>query len=404
MILKLAWRNLWRNRRRSLIVLIAIAIGLISLALTDSIYNGMMIQMFRDQVGSHVGHLQVHRAGFNDNKIVQSWLPDPARVETLLQADSLVSHFSKRVIAFGIVTSASNSSGISLVGIEPERERLVTTIERSVVAGNYLPDGQRAILVSNRMAEKLNVRIGDKLVVMASALDGSVGTDVFRICGLYETSSSEFDRLFVYVPLQFSQQLLGLDDRVMEIAAVLHNPESASQLQNRLRAELGSDFEVLSFAELIPLMMQIITIAQQTMVVYYIIIGIATMFGIVNALLMSVFERTRELGILMATGMKNRSIVAMILMEALLLSLLGTVIGLGTGVGISLLLAKSGIHLAAFAEGLTMFGASSTIYPVVSISGIINGVTVVPAIAVISALYPAARAIRLEPVRAIQYV
>jgi putative ABC transport system permease protein len=117
-----------------------------------------------------------------------------------------------------------------------------------------------------------------------------------------------------------------------------------------------------------------------------------------------VFERTRELGILMATGMKNRSIVAMILMEALLLSLLGTVIGLGTGVGISLLLAKSGIHLAAFAEGLTMFGASSTIYPVVSISGIINGVTVVPAIAVISALYPAARAIRLEPVRAIQYV
>jgi putative ABC transport system permease protein len=404
MILTLAWRNIWRNRRRSMIVIVAIAIGLLSLALTDSIFNGVIIQMFRDQVGTHVGHLQIHRSGFNENKLVQNWLPDAGTVERQLARDSLVSHFSRRVIASGIVSSASNSSGITLVGIEPERERLVTTIERAVILGSYLQPGKRVILISRRMADKLNVRPGDKLVVMATALDGSIGTDVFRICGLYETSSSEFDRMFVYIPLKHSQQLLGLGEKFMEIAAVLRTPDDAYALRDRLAPALGSAFEVLTFADLIPMMMQIIAVARQTMVIYYIIIGIATMFGVVNALLMSVFERTRELGILMATGMKNRDIVTMILGEAFYLSVIGTVIGLGVGITVSLFLAGTGIDLSAFAEGLTMVGASSTIYPVVSLEGVINGLTIVPVIALIAALYPAARAVRLEPVRAIHYV
>ncbi len=404
MILKLAWRNIWRNRRRSVIVLVAIAIGLVSLALTDSIYNGVMVQMFEDQVGTHVTHLQVHRAGFNDNKVIQNWLPGPERVDSLLGTDPRVKAYSRRVVAFGIVSSASNSSGISLVGVEPGRERHVTTIARSVVAGKYLTDGERAVLISRRMAEKLDVRLGDKIVVMATTLGGEVGADVFRICGLYETASSEFDRAYLYVPLEYAQSMLGLGDRVTGYAAIMTAPEMAAQVRDRLDDALGQRYEVLSYAELIPMMMQIIEVFQQTMIVYYVIIGIATMFGIVNAQLMSVFERTRELGILMATGMKNRKIVGMILLEALFLSLLGTVIGLAAGLGISLILAGTGIDLSVYAEGLTMIGANSTIYPVVSLQGVVNGLTVVPAIAVIAALYPALRAIRLEPVRAIQYV
>jgi ABC-type antimicrobial peptide transport system permease subunit len=192
--------------------------------------------------------------------------------------------------------------------------------------------------------------------------------------------------------------------QVHEIAAVLHDPESASSLRDRLTPVLGPAVEVLAFADLIPMMMQILSVAKQSMVIYYVIIGIATMFGIVNALLMSVFERTRELGILMATGMKSRTIVGMILLEAFFLSLIGTVVGLATGIGLSLLLADTGIDLSAFAEGLTAVGASSTIYPVVSLEGIINGLTVIPAIALLAALYPAARATRLEPVTAIHYV
>ncbi len=404
MILKLAWRNIWRNRRRSIIVLVAIAIGLVSLAFTDSLYNGVMVQMFEDQVGTHVTHLQVHRTGFEDNKVIENWLPDPQRVDSLLRTDPRVRAYSKRLVAFGIVSSASNSSGISLVGVEPESERHVTTIARSVVSGSYIAAGQRGALISRRTAEKLDVRIGDKVVVMATELDGQVGADVFRVCGLYQTASSEFDRAYIYVPLEFAQAMLGLGDRVTGYAAIMQEPEMAAAARGRIQQVLGRRYEVLTYAELIPMMMQIITLFQQTMVVYYIIIGIATMFGIVNAQLMSVFERTRELGILMATGMRNRTIIGMILLEAFLLSLLGTVIGLAGGLGLSLVVSETGINLSMYAEGLTMFGASSTIYPIVSLQGVINGLSIVPAIAVIAALYPALRAVKLVPVRAIQYV
>jgi len=404
MIPRLAWRNIWRNRRRSLIVLVAIAIGLVTLALTDSVYNGMMVQMFEDQVGTHVTHLQVHRTGFNDNKVIQNWLPNRERVDSLLRTDSRVKSYSGRAVAFGIASSASNSSGISIIGVDPDAERAVTTIARSVVAGSYLTSGERSTLVSRRLAEKLDVGLGDKIVAMATTLNGDVGADVFRVCGLFETASSEFDRAYLYVPLPYAQEMLGLGDGITEYAAMMHDPETAGQVRDRLREALGPQYEALSYAELIPMMVQLMEVFKQSMIIYYIIIGIATMFGIVNAQLMSVYERTRELGILMATGMKNRQIVGMILLEAFFLSMIGTVIGLSIGLGISLMLSRTGIDLSIYAEGLTMIGASSTIYPVVSIEGIINGLTVIPVIAVIAALYPALRAIRLEPVRAIQYV
>jgi putative ABC transport system permease protein len=404
MIPRLAWRNIWRNRRRSLIVLVAIAIGLVTLAVTDSVYNGVMVQMFEDQVGTHVTHLQVHRAGFNDNKVIQNWLPDRERVDSLLRTDPRIKAHSPRIVAFGIASSAANSSGISIVGVDPEAERTVTTIARSVISGTYLKPGERTTLISRRLAEKLDVRLGDKVVVMATTLDGDVGADVFRVCGLFETTSSEFDRAYLYIPLAYAQGMLGLGDRITEYAALMHDPSMAPEARDRLRNALGHEYEALSYAELIPMMMQLLDIFKQSMIIYYLIIGIATMFGIVNAQLMSVYERTRELGILMATGMKNRSIVGMILLEAFFLSLLGTVIGLAVGLGISFTLAYTGIDLSIYAEGLTLIGASSTIYPAVSIEGILNGLTIIPVIAVIAALYPALRAIRLEPVRAIQYV
>ena len=404
MISRLAWRNIWRNRRRSLIVLVAIAIGLVMLALTDSVYNGVMVQVFEDQVGTHVTHLQVHRAGFNDNKVIQGWLPNRERVDSLLRTDPGVRSYSRRILAFGIASSAANSSGISIIGVDPIAEREVTTIARSVVSGSYLNPGERTTLISRRLAEKLGVRIGDKVVLMATTLDGDVGADVFRVCGLFETASSEFDRAYLYIPLPHAQEMLGLGDRITEYAAMLHDPETAEQVRDRLRDALGPDYETLSYAELIPMMMQLMDLFKQSMIIYYLIIGIATMFGIVNAQLMSVYERTRELGILMATGMKNRAIVGMILLEAFFLSLIGTLTGLSLGLGISLALANTGIDLSIYAEGLTLIGARSTIYPVVSMEGIVNGLTVIPIIAVIAAIYPALRAIRLEPVRAIQYV
>src|SRR5574341_146835 len=317
MLTKLAWRNIWRNRRRSLIVLAAIVIGLVTLVLTDGISNGMLKQMLENQIGSHLAHIQIHKKGFNDNKIIQNYLPGPEKVEEIVRTNLAVASYSKRVITFGIISSASTSSGISLVGVEPAREAEVTKIKPSIVEGTYLSGKQREIVIGKRLAEKLAVEVGDKVVVMASTLDGQIGSDAFRIAGLYETFSSDFDRAFVYIGLEHAQRMLALGDGISEIALLAKNVAQLAQIKAEIARQLGETYEVMTYAELIPLFVMLLGVIKESLLIFYLIIGIATIFGIVNAMLMSVFERIREFGVLIATGMRSAQLFGMILIEAL---------------------------------------------------------------------------------------
>ncbi|MBU2472196.1 MAG: ABC transporter permease, partial [Bacteroidetes bacterium] len=187
MLLKLAWRNIWRNKRRSLIVVTAVVIGLVSLIFTDSLSVGMIRQMLDNQIGSHISHIQIHKNGFNDNKIIQNCIPDYEKVETILQSDPSISHYSKRVVTYGLISSASNSSGISIIGIGPKEEENITIIKKSVVEGEYFSGKKRDIVIGKKLSEKLGVGIGDKIVLMVTNFSGNVATDVFRVAGLYET-------------------------------------------------------------------------------------------------------------------------------------------------------------------------------------------------------------------------
>ena len=143
MLIKIAWRNLWRNKRRSVIVLVSVIIGVLALIIMDALSIGMVAQMLENQIGSHISHIQVHKNGFNDNKIIQNYLPDSKRVDKVLANSDGIKHYSPRVLTFGLLSSASNSSGVYLVGINPEQEEKVTKIKRSIVEGDYLSGKER---------------------------------------------------------------------------------------------------------------------------------------------------------------------------------------------------------------------------------------------------------------------
>ena len=209
MLFKLAWRNLWRNKRRSLIILLSVIVGIIAVNVLDGLMNGMINQMLFNQVNTNVSHVQIHKKGFKDNKLVQNYIPDYHRVEDAVKKDSLIKAYSKRVIAFGLVSSASNSTGVYINGIIPDDEAKVSIIKSSVSRGSYLSGGAHEILISEKLAEKLDVGIGDKIVIMSNTTEGNVGSDLFRITGLFKTFSSEFDKTNVYIPLHSAQQLLG---------------------------------------------------------------------------------------------------------------------------------------------------------------------------------------------------
>lgn len=404
MLLKLAWRNIWRNSRRSMIILLSVIVGLVAIVLYDSLSIGMIRQMLDNQIGAHVSHIQIHKKGFNDNKIIQNYIPDAEKVESVVKNTPHIQHYSKRVITFGIVSSARSSSGVSLVGIDPGKEEHITKIKDSVIEGNYLSGKEHEIVIGEQLAEKLEVGVGDKVVAMASALSGNIVSDMFRVVGIYRTFSSEFDKTHIYINLPGAREMLELGKNVSEFAIIIDDLDREQQVKTQLAEALSDKYEVLTYRELLPLLVMQMEVYQESIFIFYAIIAIAMIFGIINTMLMSVFERIREFGVLMAVGMKNRRLFWMILLEAFFLGILGTGIGFAISYLLYLPLSNSGIDLSAFSESLTSFGAGSIIYPVLTVESVISAILIIPFIAVLGAVYPAFKAVRLEPMSAIRYV
>lgn len=404
MILKLAWRNIWRNKRRSLIVIGSVIVGVVALIIMDGLSSGMLYQMLFNQISSSVSHIQIHKKGFNDNKVIQNLIPDYRKVENEVKKNSSVEAYSKRVITFGLLSSASNSSGVYINGIIPTEEEKITKIKSSIIKGTYLTGNNREIVIGKRLADKLNVSLGNKVVALSNTPDGTIGTDVFRIVGIFETISSEFDKTYVYIPLGNAQEMLDIGDNVHEIAIITGDYKQSSKIKEQLEAVLDGDYEVLSYEDLLPMLIVQIDLYKEMMWITNLIIGLALIFGIINAMLMAVFERIKEFGVLMSIGMKNSKLFLMIIIEAFIIGIMGTVFGIIIGVIIHAPLSMIGINLSLFAESLESFGAGAIIYPVLTPENLISILIMIPFISVIGALYPAYRAIRLEPVSAIRYI
>lgn len=404
MLIKLAWRNIWRNKRRSLVVLLSVIVGVNSLLFMDGLTNGMIYQMLANQISHNISHIQIHKNGFTDNKVIQSNIPDPLIVEDALKNNPSVKSYSKRVVTFGLLSSATNSAGVFLNGIIPEDEIKVSNISNSIVEGEYFTGGEREIVLGTKLAEKLEVGLGDKVVALSNMPNGKIGSEVFRITGLYKTPSSEFDKSFIYIPIKTAQSMLQLDDKVFEFAIVTKNINSTEMVKNELLAELGSKYEVQSYKDLLPLLIIWMDMYKESLVFINFIVGLALIFGIINSMLMAVYERINEFGVLMAIGMKNIKMFFMVVFEAVILGIFGTLIGLASGLLINWPISIIGIDLSLFAEGLNSYGVGAVIYPTLSFENFIMTLLMIPVVSVIGAIYPAYKAIKLDPIYAIRYV
>ncbi len=398
----IAWRNILRNRRRSFILILSIMVGVIAMILTDALSIGMVRQMLVNQIGADAGYIQIHKLGYFTDPALKNSIVYTAPVRTALAPDSAGCNISERLRTFGLISSAYNSSGVSIVGIIPHEEKRVTTVHSYIVNGTYLTNTPGSIIISTTTAEKLKVGLGDKVVIMASRIGGSIGSEACRVVGLFETFDSGFDQTHVYIPLQTAQQMLGAPGRVSEFVVNPVDAQKTDAIAARLRNDLPSGFEVLTYKQMLPLLVMQTQLYDEMIYFFYAIIAIALIFGIINTMLMAVMERTHELGIDMAIGMSHRRIFAMILIEAFYLGLAGTAVGLAISFAIYIPLAHSGWNLAAFSESLKSIGVGTTIYPVLTASSLINTIVIIPFAAVLGAIYPAIRAIKLQPVDAIR--
>lgn len=400
---RFAWRNVLRNPRRTGIVLTAVAVGLAGILLTMAINVGMVLQMVDTAIETDLGHLQVHKAGYEEDPGLELRLGTDMEVAPTLAASPAVEDFAPRVRSDGLLFSPRASVGVRVLGVDAEREGGVSVLPDAVVEGAF-PDGDpRRVAIGERLARRLEVGLGDKVVLSVQDAAGDLTGEAYRVGGLFRTASQALDQGVVVLTLAESQRLLGIGDDVSEYVVMATDPDAVDRLRDQLARRLGSGAEVHSWKQLQPLLVRTIEMFDSTGWVVYAAVFVAMAFGIANVLLMSVYERFREIGILAAIGMPPARLVVSVVLESLMLTGIGVSLGLALGLGATWALGD-GIDLSGFAEGLTAYGIGTKIVPVVRPGDLAAPVAVALVTAVLASLWPALRAVRVRPADAVRHV
>lgn len=404
--LLIAARNILRNRRRTAITAGGTAFGIVAFVFLFSYFDGFGEALIENSTRYVTGHVQVERSGFRQDHAPELAF-DGAQALLQLRAAPEVAAAAPRVQAQALASSAAKSEGILLMGIVPEVEREVTFIHRTLVEGKPLASGaDRDILIGRQLAERLGVRLGDKVVVMAQAADGELGTSALRIAGIFATESGSFDGAMAFVTLPAAQSLLALDARVSTINLRLRDRATLDASLPALRQRLANPSLTLEpWQALLPQVQEMVrmnrVIGNIVLAIAFLVIAIAIM----NTVFMAVAERTPEFGVMMALGAPPAAIQRMVVYETLALMLLASFIGYGVGVLLVVYFGRQGIDLSGFFRGYSAIpGLTGIVHPKLVISHIGPPGLVLFVASVLVSLYPAARAARLDPVRAIRHV
>lgn len=409
--IKMAWRNVWRNRRRTVLTIAAIAFASMLLVFMLSFQFGSYEVMINTAVKIHTGHLQVQAEGYNEKKEVRLVVPDPAAVGSLLNKTRGVEAFSYRATTFALLSSKTRTYGAVVVGIDPEREARVSTITRILRKGRYLSaDDTNQALVGELLAQNLRVRPGDELTILGQGRDGSIAATAVTVTGIYRSGQDEFDRSAIQVPLSFFQTVFTMGGAVHEVVAICTSLGTVAETKRALAEKLSTldrthSLVVLDWKELMPGLYQGISIDLVSGIILYLLLIFVVAFSILNTFLMAIFERTREFGVMMAIGTTPRRLSKLLLFESTIITLFGIAIGITLGGLITWYFQVHGIDLGkSLSEIMAPFGVSGRLYPQLSLLSISVGPCAVLIITIITALYPTLRVKRFRPVEALTYV
>ncbi len=473
MIWKTAWKNVWRNKVRSLVVISAVTIGIFAGIFSVALMNGLIAQRINDALNEEISDIQITDRGFSLNNDPKLVIGNTEETLSKIRSVNGIAAICERTVITGMANSAYKSTGVQIVGIDPEQEKKVFTLYKNIIpgTGNYFEENSRynLALIGEGLAKDLNIvrytidstsltnlkekgvpdgiiakltplsgkrflnekkfikemktlftvseskkygllirdaaksfREGAKMTLTFLDKDNNQVGAVFRITGLYKVSNSMFEKANVFVKNSDLKKLTGIPDSSFhKIIVKINNIDQTESISGTLAAKLP-DLEVTSWKKISPDLAMMTDMVSQFYLIFGLIILAALAFGIVNTMLMVVLERTRELGMLTAIGMNKRRVFSMIMLESVFLSLIGGVVGMIVGYLIITLTAHTGINLSQYAEGFEALGYSALIYPKIS-AGFFGIVTILIIITgIISSIYPALKALKLNPVEAIR--
>lgn len=399
-LLMLSWRNIWRHPARSGVLLAAIAAGLWAGVFTIGIINGLMVQRVSYLIESEITHAQIHHPEFRAEGYSRLYIPDHEAIAEWLDNDPRVHSFTMRTLTDGMVRSPVKSAGVRIRGINTETETRTTTFHENLIEGEYLDSNMRnAVIVGEKFVEEHNLELGNRIVLTFENIENELVSGSFNIAGIFRSASVDFDERNLFIRSDDFIQLLSDRELYHEIAIMLLDEELAVPFVEELNAEFEG-ITAQSWREISPELTMIIEMGGVMVILITAIIMIALAFGILNTMLMALFERMREIGMLISIGMSRARVFVMIMMEAIIL----TVAGAATGIILALLTinhySESGLNMEMFADGAAQLGWDHVVFPILTTTEFIVIITVVVVITLCSTIYPAFKGVRINPLEA----
>lgn len=398
MIIQIAWRNIWRNKIRSAVVITAMCLGLFSAIYSTALFKGMTDQRIKSGIESEVAHIQMHHPDFLVNRDVKKLIPDAGGIINSIQTREDVKGVSLRLIINAMLASAETGTGVQLTGISPENEGKVSNINEKLLEGSYFEESFRnPIVIGKKLATRLNVKLKSKIVVTFQDVNGNIVRAAFRVCGIYKLDNSAFEEMMAYVQESDLVSLYGFTEgQAHEIAILLNSSDAVPAFTDNLRKEFTA-VESLPWNEISPELGYLVTAMDQYMYIFVIVILLALGFGIVNTMLMAVLERIKEIGMLMAIGMNKARIFSMIMLETIFLVMVGGSIGIVFGYMLATYNETHPLEFPQYAQGFEAMGYSAKTYASAEPFMIVNISLLVLATGIIASIYPARKALKLNP-------
>ncbi len=412
LLIRLAWRSLWRNRRRSLIAIAAVVFAMFLSIVQMGIEDGTHTVSIRTAVRLSTGFIQIQKVGYNKTPTLQKCFAADPQIEEALKSDPRITGSSPRIQSDGLLSFADHSVGAMIMGVSPKTEKAITDFPSRINSGRFLTDGSSPeIVVGYRLLQNLGAKVGDSVVVLAQGFDGVLGNMFVRIVGTFKTGADEFDRMGTFMNITSLQNFLGMSaetigsDRVNAIAISVKDPGDVEDVVNKLNPILKPmGLVALPWQVLLPQLEQTMEFDHAGNVLFIIILLVVVGFGILNTVLMSITERFREYGVMLALGMKHGNLALAVFIEVFFMLLIGFFFGNLLGLGINYYFVTHPITLGGDMAKLYLeYGFAPIIPSSVAFRIFVQSTVIILAISIGATVYPLWRVARLEPLKGIRY-
>lgn len=402
MLLKVSWRNIWRNKKRSLIIIAAVTIGVSTGIFLMAFYNGMIEQRVRMAIQNEISHIQLHHPEFRKDYDIKYYLSDGPAILKQVQSNQYTKQAAGRMIIQGMIASASGSSGITINGVMPAEENRLTELKNKLIDGNYFDSLKRnEILIGEKQLKKLKLKLRNKTILTFQDIDGNIASAAFRIAGIFKTVNTPYDENNVFVNIRDVDSLAGLQHQYNEVAVLLHSNNTLAAAESDFKRSFPA-IEIKNWKDISPEIGLTVSVGDQMVLIFMGIILLALAFGIINTMLMAILERTREIGMLLALGMNRLKVFIMVLMETVLLVLAGCPGGILIAMTAIAITKQTGISFEKFTEVYSSFGYNNVIFPELTLRQFTISMMLVVFTAIVASLFPAWRALRLKPAEAMR--